>query len=206
MLSATLLAGCTYVAPVDVTPTMDVVNSYGSKLPGSYLLYVNGDQFAQSVVATGYGCSAHDYPLDAGPAFRTSADQTVQQLVDAVQVVDQPVPASELAASDKVGMISVEAQSLQARFVVLRGLASATVDANVDMTATVTVDGRNGRLFGTTVEGSGNAQSDAGLMCGGAATALGEATQKAMDKLLAELGDRVSNSERLRNFASPEPK
>jgi len=197
------MAGCTYIAPVSVAPNMDVVSSYGEKLPGSYLLYVEGDQFAQMVEATGYACAAHAYPVDAGTAFRNSTVQTIQQLVDSVQVVEQPVSASELAAQGKMGMIIVDAQSLQARFVVLRGFGSATADANVDMAATISVDGRNGRLFGTTVEGSGNAQSDAGVMCGGAATALGEATQTAMNKLIGEMGDRLSNSTRLREAASP---
>jgi hypothetical protein len=199
------LSGCAYNAPVAVTPNLDVYSSYGAKLPGSYLLYIDDDTFSQTIKATGYSCSAHTYPLDVRAAFRDSAVKTIDQLVENVQVVTEPVPASALASQGKAGMIIIRSDTLQARFVAAPGFWSATIDANVDLAASVTVDGVQGRLLGTTAEGSGNAQSDAGAMCGGAADAIGHATEKAIKQLLGQIGERLSNSERLRSAMASKP-
>lgn len=203
---AALLAGCAYQAPVAVSPNLDVYSSYGDKLPGSYALYISDQDFEQDVKATGLSCSAHHYPINLEGPFKASVEKTVRELVDDVEVVDRPLNDDELGRSGKRGMIVVRGDTIDARVQVVPGFWHGTATATVDLSANMTVDLPTGRVLGTTAEGSGNANSDAGQLCGGAANALGDATDKAMKRLLGELGERLSNSPRLRaGVSGPAP-
>jgi len=203
-----MLVACAYQAPVGVSPNLNVYSSYGDKLPGTFALFVSSDGFVQDVKPTGLSCSYHHFPLDVQAQFKESVVKTVQQLVENVEVVDQPLSGSELAASGKRGMIVVRADTMVARIQFIPGFWTATGDANVDLSANMTVDTQGGRLLGTTAEGTGNATGEAGQLCGGGANVIGQATEKAMKQLLGQLGERLSNSPRLRGTAyeaSPPP-
>ena len=196
--AAALLGGCAYQAPVRIQPNLNVYSSYGDKLPGKFLIYVEDNSFLQTVHSTGVACAMHSYPLDLRFPFRESAIGTLRELVEEVEVVEAPLPSAEVAARHARGMVIIKSDGLTAHFLVVPGFWQASVDSNVSMSATISVDGQNGRLFGTEAEGQGNAQSPAGSFCGGAANALAEATQKAMKQMLGQLGERFSNSPRLR--------
>lgn len=193
-----LLGACAYQAPVSVTPNLNVYSSYGEKLPGNYALYVSGEGFTGNVKPTGMTCAAHHFPLNVEAPFKESVVKTMQQLVENVEVVDRPLTSDELTRSGKRGMIIVRADTMVARIQFVEGFWSATGDANVELSANMSVDSSVGRVLGTTADGSGNAQSDAGAMCGGGANAIGQAAEKAMKQLLGQLGERLSNSPRLR--------
>lgn len=196
------MTACTYQVPVVATPNLNVYSSYSSKLPGNYLLYVEDDALVQSVKATGIACAAHSYPVDARAAFRDATLQTVEQLVEHVELVDTPVQADLLTRQGKAGMIIVRGNEIQARFVMVPGFMTSSSDANVDMTASVSVDGPGGRLFGSEASGSGHANGPSGGMCSGPEQAIAEATGKAMKQLLGQVGERMSNAPRLRSGLS----
>jgi hypothetical protein len=193
-----LLSACAYNAPVTVSPNLNVYSSYGDKLPGAYALYIEDDEFTQKVHATGYNCSAHSYPIDMTGAFRESTVKTIEQLVEEVDVVQSPMTADEMRRSGKRGQIIVRADSMTARVEFIPGFWSATAEADIDLTAALSVDGPDGRLLGTTAEGEGHAQGGAGVYCGGGAQVMADAAEKATKKLLGEMGERLSNSPRLR--------
>lgn len=203
--AAGLLGGCAYNAPVAVTPNLNVYSSYGEKLPGSYALYVDGEAFSQTVRPTGYNCSAHNFPVDMRDSFRQSVVKTMQQLVDEVEVVQNPISADGLVRSGKRGQIIVRADGMTARVQFIPGFWSATSVSSVELTANMSVDGPNGRVLGTTAEGTGTAQGEAGLMCGGGADVVAQAVEKATKQLLGQLGERLSNSPRMRadSYNSP---
>jgi hypothetical protein len=140
--------------------------------------------------------------LDARAAFKEATLRTIEQLVDHVELVDNPVPFDAATAHGKAGVIVVKGDEIQARFVMTPGFWTASAEANVDLTAAVSVDGAGGRLFGSEASGAGHAEAPAGGMCGGAADALADATGKAMKQLLGQIGERMSNAPRLRNAAS----
>lgn len=200
------MAGCAYNAPVGVSPNLNVYLSYGDKLPGRYAVYVNADSFNTTVRPTGLNCGAHNYPLDLRESFKASALATVRQLVGDAELVESPLPATELARRGLTGQISVQADTIVARVQVISGFWSSTADSTIELTAGMNVDTGTGRVLGTTAQGFGNAQNDAGSFCGQVAVAIGSATEKAVRQVLGQLGERLSNSERLRHAAAiPEP-
>lgn len=75
------------------------------------------------------------------------------------------------------------------------------MEADVDLVASLRVDGRSGRLLGTTVAADDNAVTDAGTGCDGGAQAISLATSGALKKLMGRLGERLANSPRLREAA-----
>ena len=192
------LSACAYQAPVVAVPNLNVYTSYSDKLPGDYLLFVDDDSLITNVHATGVACGAHSYPLDARAPFKDAVRQTLEQLVEHVTPVDAPVSSADLAAQGKAGMIIVKGNEVQARFAMVPGFWTASAEANVDLTAAVSVDGAGGRLFGTEASGTGHAEAPAGGLCSGPANALADATGTAMKQLLGQLGERMSNSPRLR--------
>lgn len=200
---AVALSGCAYQAPVAVTPNLNVYSSYGDKLPGTYALYVSSEGLNEVVKPTGYQCSAHSYPLDLTSSFKSSVVKTVQQLVENVEVVDGPLSSDELARTGKRGMIVVRGDTIDARVQFIPGFWSASATSQVEISANMTVDTASGRVLGTTAEGSGNAESDGGQLCGGGANAVGFAAEKALKQLLGQLGERLSNSPRLRADIEP---
>jgi hypothetical protein len=199
------LGACAYNAPVGVSPNLNVYSSYDEKLPGSYALYVDSELFSQTVRPTGYNCAAHTFPLDMRDTFKQSVTRTIQQLVEEVEVVQSPLSGEALARSGKRGQIVVRADGLNARVQFIPGFWSASSEGNVELTANLSVDGSNGRILGTTAEGSGTAQGDAGLMCGGGANAIAMAAEKATKQLLGQLGERLSNSPRMRAASDVAP-
>ncbi|UTP37755.1 hypothetical protein M9M90_10890 [Phenylobacterium sp. LH3H17] len=199
------LSGCAYNAPVAVSPNLNVYSSYSEKIPGRFVLVVDAEAFNTTVRPTGLACSAHHYPLDLRQQFVASVTSTLRQLVDDVQILERPLPASDLARNGFAGQVVVNAETLTARLQVVEGFFRSTADSVVELSAGMTVDTVNGRVLGTSAQGFGNAQNDAGMMCGNTATAIGGATEKAMRQLLGQLGERLSNSERLRRSAAQEP-
>lgn len=192
------LGACAYNAPVNVSPNLNVYSSYGDKIPGSYLLYVEEEGLSATVKPTGFECSAHKYPIDITGVFKTSALRTMQQLVDDVQLVERPVPTTNLATMGKSGMIIIRAEDMTARMQFIPGFWSSTADASSEISASLTVDTPNGRVLGTSASGDARESGEAGSACGGGANALGQATEKALTELFGQIGERFTNSPRLR--------
>jgi hypothetical protein len=129
----------------------------------------------------------------------------LRQLVEDVQIVERPIAASELAKQGYSGQVTVNAETLNARVQVVDGFFRSTADSVVELSAGITVDTPAGRALGTSAQGFGNSQNDAGAMCGNTANAIGVASEKAMRQLLGQLGERMSNSDRLRRASAPAP-
>ncbi|MGH6950366.1 MAG: hypothetical protein ACREH4_05815 [Vitreimonas sp.] len=181
-----------------MSPNLNVYSSYADRLPGEYLLYVNTSALSTVVRPTGLACAAHSYPLDAQDVFRVSALRTMQQLVENVQLVDRPISGDALVRAGKAGMIIVHAESLSARIIFIEGFFSSTGEGSVDLAASIAVNTPAGRVLGTSAGGDSTQQAPAGSACEGGAEAIGRATEMAMREVLGQLGERMSNSTRLR--------
>lgn len=202
LTAALALGGCAYNTPVAASPNLNVYTSYSNKIPGRFALIVDSEAFNTTVRPTGLNCSAHHYPLDMRDAFKSSAAGTLRTLVEDVQILERPLPVPDLARQGYAGQVVVNAETMNARLQIISGFWSNTADSVVELSAGMTVDTVAGRVLGTSAQGFGNAQNDAGMMCGDAATAIGTATEKALRQLLGQLGERLSNSDRLRQAAT----
>ena len=202
LMIVTVLAGCSYSASPEISPAYNVYSSYDDKLSGRYFLFVQSEEFADRVKPTGYQCSAHSYPIDANEPFKKSVLKTIEQVVEHVELVETPKSASQIVGSGYAGQIRVNAEDLDGRIKFIPGFWSNTAETEVELVAGVKVDGPEGRLLGMTVVGDAKEEGDQGVACGGGAEALATATEKAMKELLTQLGEKLSNSDRLRQSSN----
>lgn len=79
------------------------------------------------------------------------------------------------------------------------------MESDIDLAVGVTVDGTEGRLLGTTVSASEDAESGSGGSCAIGAEAASEAAGAAIEELMGRLGERLTNSQRVRDAFAGEP-
>jgi hypothetical protein len=155
VFGSTALTACTYTAQAPVNPSYNVYTSYQDRLPGKYALVVDGEQLAGDFKVRGTACSFHTYPLDAREAFKISVARTFEQLVEEVDVTDRPLNQAEMLAGGYVGLIRVSGEQIDVDLVVIPGFWTHQMEAEVQMTAALVVDGPDGRLLGTRVSADG---------------------------------------------------
>ncbi len=110
-----MLAGCTYGAKVEDTPAFNVATSYGAKVPGLWLLYVDATPLERPVTTSTYACSAHNFPIEVAGSFRTSVNETLSNVMEQVRLVPDP-PTVGLAASQGArGVIVVRGEEVRPR-------------------------------------------------------------------------------------------
>ena len=193
-----IATGCSYTATTDISPATNIYSNYPDRIAGRWALHVDADEMAGQFKVSGFVCSAHTYPVDARNAFSVSVERTLQNIMEDVEVVSNPIHREEIMASGFNGMIRVEARELEIDLTVIPGFWSSEMEADAELTVSVTVDGADGRLMGTTIEGDDDYKAQAGGACEGGATAIGKAVEAAMKETLERLGERLSNSPRLR--------
>lgn len=198
IVSGVTLSGCAYKAQPTPVAAYDVYSSYGEKLSGKYLLYVDASALNKKVKPTGMTCAAHNYPVMGEEPFKVAVTKTLTNVVSQLEVVNSPVPAGGLKERGAKAMIVVKGQDMITRLRMVEGFVSATAEADFEIVASVSVDGQNGRLFGSTVSGNGRAESSAGVMCEGGSDAVAQAATQAGKQTLTKLAEELSNSERLR--------
>lgn len=198
-IAGALTSGCAYRAETMTVAAYNVYSSYENKLPGKYLLYVEGAKLNKTIKPSDFNCAAHTYPLELSGGFVGSVRKTFANLVEEVEVVDAPVDRGELPARGARAMIMVRGEEVNGRLRVVPGFWVAGMETQVEIASSVVVDGRKGRLLGTTVSGDGNAQGSAGGFCEGGAKALVESAEQAMKEVVGRLGEALSNSERVRS-------
>ena len=202
VIAAIFLSACTYEVKTTAAPALNVYSSYGEKLAGKYALLVHSDIMTKEVEPSSDNCGPHDYPIDARAAFKQSAIQTVTQLVETVEPVETALTATDLAAGGYKGQIIVKAEEYDPRLTFIPGFWVAHASSTVDISASLLVDGPEGRLLGTKASESRTVESDASG-CGSGTDALAKANSKAMAAVLDRLAERFSNEPRLRTAALP---
>lgn len=197
-LCAMLLGGCAYQAATIATPADDVVTSFSDKIPGKWLLYIDASNLNTTVRPDSLECSAHNFPLDFTTGFPASVRTTLPNVIEDTEDVPDPIPADQAKKQGARGIISVHGESVSANLHVVSGFWSANIATEVDISASVTIDGPSGRLFGKTFDGEGRGDAPSGLACDGGAKALQEAADRAQKELLRRMAEEIANSDRVR--------
>ena len=210
MVALCALAGCTYNAVVDVSPALGVYSNHDTKLQGRWALFVDSDRLDDAGEVVGIGCSAHNYPLEMESQFRASTVATIENLVDAVQLVDSPLNGAALASGGYAGQISIKTEDLDASFQAISGFWSVQsigagsyvlgLEGEVELTVSMLVDGHEGRLLGTTVSEDGKSRFSGDCSKGG--QAVGKAAEESLERTLNVVGERLVNSRRVREYAA----
>lgn len=199
VVASSFLGGCAYKAQPIAAGSYDVVSSYSRKLPGKYLLYVASDQLDTVVRPNQLDCSAHSFPIEAAMGFKGSVRGTLANLIENVEEVSGPVPLDQLHSHGARGLIVVRADNLDGRLRVEPGFLSANMATEVRITATATVDGGAGRLYGSTFEGLGKGDAGSGFACEGGAASMRASAEKALKEVVRKIGEGIANSERVRS-------
>jgi hypothetical protein len=202
VLTAVFITGCAHNAPVNIAPSYDVYSNYDEKLKGDYALYVDSSEMVKVVKAKGVACSAHTFPVDAEKAFAVSVMKTVENLVESVEMVDQPLDREDLVARGLRAQLVVKVKDMDADLVVIPGFWTSQIEADVEITASVEANNYEGRILGSTIEGDGDATADSGAFCDGGTKAIGEATAAAMKETMERLGERLANARKMREAES----
>lgn len=198
LLLSLTLSGCAYVAEPPSIATYNVYSSYDGKLSGKYLLYVDGSNLNKPIKPSDLNCSAHTFPVSLSQSFATSIHKTFDNLVSELEVVDTPVTRSDLARRHARGLIIIRGENVTARMRVVPGFWTAMLESELEISASIVVDGRKGRLLGKTVSGEGHGQAETGMLCAGGSKSLRLSSEGAMKKTLERLGEALVNSERVR--------
>lgn len=111
LTAAFALAGCQYKAEPMPIAAYNVYSSYGERLPGKYLLFIDSTALNRSIKPSDLNCAAHSYPIDMRSGFSGSVRKTLQSLVTELEVVDQPVDAASLTERKSRGMIVVKGEN-----------------------------------------------------------------------------------------------
>ena len=193
------VSGCSHTAKPQAIGAFNVYSSYSDKLPGKYLLYVDASALDTVAKPSDINCAAHKYPLNMQSGFQGSVRKTFSNLVEELEVVTSPVNRSDLQRLGARGMIVVRGEDVDTRLRLVPGMWTASVETDVEIAASIVVDGRKGRLLGKTVSGDKRSQADAGMMCEGGAKALAQSAEGAMKEAVRRLAEELSNSERVRS-------
>ena len=89
--------------------------------------------------------------------------------------MDDPVSSDAVRTAGARGLIIVRGEELRGRIKAIPGFWQVAMEADIDIVASVTVDGRKGRLLGKTVEGSADGEAQAGGACEGGSDAVAAA-------------------------------
>ena len=200
LLGTLALSGCTFQSAVSATPVYDVYSGYDDKMPGTWALHVSDlGRFAGEAEMASYACAAHNYPIDVGQAFNSSLTATITNLVEDLQIVDRTLTASELREREFAGIILVKAERVDAELIVNPGFWSGKPRSEVELTASLVVEGLHGRLMGTTISGDGTGRTSGG--CAQGADVVKTAAEESIRDLLTVLGERFANSPRIRDYS-----
>jgi hypothetical protein len=193
-----LVSACAYTVSAPVSAAYEVYSSYSEQVPGRYALLISSDSLSSIVRPSGVTCAAYTYPVDANEAFESSIVGTFEQLFEDVEVVDIAVPREKLAERGFDGQIVVRSNDFRPRIRFVPGFFSATAVASVDISANISIDGAQDRLFGTSVGANRSAEGESGTFCGNGSEVLGEATGQSMRELMERMGERIANAPKLR--------
>ena len=185
-----VLSGCTYAADVapSTTAAGDILPQRKIAHPASYfidpeLASLNRD------ASEGYSCSAHKFPISAGPAISSSIrsvnDSAFEQIAEG---------GSASQGSNGVERHLVyQLDSFLPRLHFEAGFWQATAVANVELVLKVTAyDAAGNALIRTRVSGIGYGEMDGG--CDAGAEALSVATSQAIKRAMENYVDRVINA------------
>ncbi|WP_417454582.1 hypothetical protein [Kiloniella sp.] len=198
-----VLAACSYQATTSVSPAYNVYSSYENKIPGSYALYVDSDEMKGTYKVRGFTCSAHKFPIDAQKSFEISVFKTTQDLFENIELVDKPLSKGQLASLNYDGIVIIEAEDLDVKISVIQGFWSGEIEAEVEIAASIIVNSQEERILGTTVTAEKDSLHPAGTACSGGANALGEATNESLEETMKRIGEKLTNSKKLRNVVAP---
>ena len=198
----TLGSGCTYKAPVDSIKNVNVYSAYEEKIHGNFAIIVNNDEglFNKTVSPSSYQCGAHDFSITFADSFVSSIKDANSSIFESIVSRTTIPTVDEMEKDNLAGYILIQGKLFEPRITFIPGFWSARASSTVNIGFDYSIRDKNNDLVITgSVSGERTHEGDAGAFCSGGTEILMEATQKAMRDVLERYGERVSNSQKLRD-------
>jgi hypothetical protein len=193
-------SGCAYnVQPVS-TRAVNLYSAYENKIPGNFVLVMDNSlrNVNREITPASYVCGAHRFPITVGDSVAISIKQSLDAVFEQVREQGSAPPADQLNSLGLNGVILIRLDDFSPRILCHKGFFSGTCTASTDLSLGVTVRGSGGILASMAASGSKTADGDAGVYCSGGADVLGDSITRATRDALERLGERLSNSPKLR--------
>ena len=204
LIASTALLGCSVTHNVNVgnAPAIDLYSSYNDKVPGKWALVLETSKLAAlSVVPDGSSCRGHKHNIDVAHSFAPSIISTLSNVFESVVIERTTLSRSLASEAGYRGQIIVRGETFDAELRFIQAFWDAEYKASVKIVLSASIDGTQGRLYGSTVVGDAAATSSASATCEGGSKALGDATEGAVRESLLKLGEGMANSQRIRDYS-----
>lgn len=194
------ISGCAYNVPtISVAPT-NIYTTYENKIPGNFALIVDDSvtNVSRQVRSSSHVCSAHTFPIVLGDSAASSINRLMESLFDNITTRSTMPTSDEMKRGNLKAAVVVKLDSFEPRVTCSMGFWSGSCTASADVSFGLVASGPSGRLAAFSSGGSKSADGDAGGACEGAARVLGDAISKSMKDALERMGERIANSQTLR--------
>ena len=184
------VSGCAYNTETLPTAATDTVTSY------STIVFVDATALNQVVRPSDIRCAAQTFLLDFTIGLPASVRETLLNVV--AEIDDCDMRRSPAMRQDD-GTARVAALLFAVRDSTrycgwCADFWSANIVTDVTVTASVTVEGKTGRIFGKTLEGRGHGDTPEGLFRAGGS----ELADQVQHELVRHIGEEIGNADRIR--------
>ncbi len=191
------LAGCSYQIDPQSPQAPAPFMAYADRVPGKWLLLVDASAVTAKPAIAEPRCDRFDYSMDFSKTFTQMAASTFEKVADDIRIPDHPLSHAEVASGGYTGVIALHVSAFHPKMKV-EGMLDATADADAEIAGTIVVTKDGRRLVDASETGKGAGARDAGLLCGGGADAMSDASNVALQDLIRKLAERFANSHDIR--------
>lgn len=207
-LALVFMGGCTYKAKPPAILASNIYSTFGVEIPGRFLYSFDETTWNKLMIedsVSGFVCSAHTFPVDARSALKASIDKTMPLIFENVERASSPPTADAMRRRGITGHVIFKIEDFRSDLSYAPKFFSSDANARVDLSVGVVVTSPTGRLLATAVSGSRAGREDSVFFCEGGDQALARATSDTMREVLERLGERLSNSQKIRHAETGTP-
>jgi len=207
MVSGLFIGGCSYAVKPAPSPAVNIYSSYDEKIPGTWVIvpYENISSIHKEIKTGTSVCIASKYSVNVGDTIDNSIKRTMRSIFEnIVEHTSMPtnIGLKNLEANGSI-LVSLDTFEPKIRCSTFGGVCSGSSDIKLG----VVVRGKSGKLFATSVEDSAIVDSDSATTvdrptqgCSRLAYLISEAISKNIKSALEKMGERLSNSPKLREI------
>ena len=183
-----------------VSPAVVVPSSMASKLPGKYYLTVETEGLVTVARVGDVNCAAYVFPIDAAGPFEESAFQTLQQVVEQVELRDTAVTPDVLQRESATAQIVLSVEKFEPSILFIPGWVRGKPETKIYLSASVKAEGVSGTLLDTALEATRQARRAEEGGCSVGSDVLAQATANTIREVMERLAETVGNSPSMRSL------
>lgn len=206
-MAVSLGTGCTYNASVDTVKNVNVYSAYEEKIPGNFAIIIDSDSSVMNVNISSSTrvCWTDTYEISFSNTFISSIKKANEHIFQSITPKNTIPTVSEMKKDNLAGYIFIQCKFFEPRISVNSGAwtskANVTVGIGFDY---IIRDNKNNVIITGTIS-SERTHEDSIYLCSQATEVINIASQKAMRDALERYGERISNSQKLRDAIKSNP-